>query len=150
MLVEDNIPFRERVRVELLSLFSSMKVIEASNGKEAFKGLASYPIDLIFMDISLTGQNGLVLTKKIKSRNPTVAVVMLTGYDLDAYRMAALKSGANGFIGKNSVNLSEQILIVVSCFWGAKGTGRLKPCCFLLQCKKKVHRVPCQGQVREF
>jgi DNA-binding NarL/FixJ family response regulator len=132
MLVEDYIPFRERVRGELLSLFPPMKVIEASNGKGAFKGLASYPIDLIFMDISLPGQNGLVLTKKIKSRNPTLAVVMLTEYDLDAYRMAALESGANGFIGKNSVNLWGQILRVVGCFGGAKEAVRLRPNCLLI------------------
>jgi DNA-binding NarL/FixJ family response regulator len=132
MLVEDFILFREVVRAELLSRFFSMKVIEASNGEEAFKGLASYPIDLIFMDISLPGQNGILLTKEIKSRNPNVAVVMLTGYDLDAYRMAALKSGANGFIGKNSMHLLEQILRVVGCFWGAKEAGRLKPNCLLI------------------
>ena len=51
MLVEDNASFRKMFRDELLlPHFSSMKVIEASNGEEAFQGLASYPIALILMD----------------------------------------------------------------------------------------------------
>ena len=83
MLVEDNASFREIVRDQLLSRFSSMNVIGASNGEEAFKGLASYPVDLTFMDIGLPGQNGLELTRKVKSNNQDNVVVMLSGYDSD-------------------------------------------------------------------
>jgi hypothetical protein len=49
MTVEDNIPFRETFKNNLLSEFPSMEVIQAANGEEAFKGLASYPIDLVFI-----------------------------------------------------------------------------------------------------
>ena len=132
MLVEDNGSFRKVIRDDLLSRFPSMKVIEASNGEEAFKGLASFPTDLIFMDISLPGQNGIELTKEIKTGNQTVAIVMLSGYDLDDYRNAALRSGANGFIGKYSADVEGQISRVVSCFLEAKEAGRLKPACLLI------------------
>ena len=132
MLVDDHAPFREMVRDNILSRFSLTNVIEASNGEEAFKGLASYPIDLTFMDIGLPGQNGLLLTQKIKSDNRDNVVVMLSGHDLDAYRKAALQSGANGFIGKDSVDLMAQISTVVSCFHGAKEAGRSKPGCLLV------------------
>jgi DNA-binding NarL/FixJ family response regulator len=132
MLVEDNAAFRSMVRDELLSRFPSMKVIEASDGEEAFNGLASNPTDLIFMDISLPGENGIMLTKEIKADNQNPAVVMLSGYDGDEYRRAALQSGANGFIGKDSVGLAEKISTVVSCFHVAKEAGRLKPGCLLV------------------
>jgi DNA-binding NarL/FixJ family response regulator len=132
MLVEDSVPFREIVRDQILSQFSSMKVIEASNGKEAFEGLASYPTDLIFMDISLPGQNGIELTKEIKTGNQNVAVVMLSGYDSDDYRKAALRSGANGFIGKYSADVEGQISRVVGCFLKAREAGRLTPACLLV------------------
>ena len=56
MIVEDYIPFREMFKGSLLSQFPSMEVIEAGNGEEAFKILASHPIDPIFMDIGLPGQ----------------------------------------------------------------------------------------------
>jgi DNA-binding NarL/FixJ family response regulator len=132
MLVEDNGSFRKVIRDDLLSRFPSMKVIEASNGEEAFKGLASYPTNLIFMDISLPGQNGIMLTKEIKTNNPNAVVVMLSGHDWDDYRKAALQSGANGFIGKDSIDVAGQISRVVSCLLEAKTTGRLKPACLLI------------------
>lgn len=132
MLVEDHVSFRQVLRDDLLSQFPSMKVIEASNGEEAFKWLASYPIDLIFMDISLPGQNGLKLTKKIKSDNQGPAVVILSSYDLDEYRKNLSQFGANGFIGKVSADAAAQISTVVSCFHGAKETGRSKPGCLLV------------------
>jgi DNA-binding NarL/FixJ family response regulator len=132
LLVEDNASFRKVVRDELLARFSSMKVIEASNREEAFKGLTSFPADLIFMDISLPGQNGIMLTKQIKTLDQDIVVVMLSGYDLDDYRKAAVQSGANGFLGKDSVGLAAQISTVVSCFHGAKEAGRSKPGCLLI------------------
>ncbi len=132
MLVEDSVPSREVVRDQILSQFSSVKVIEASDGKEAFKGRASYPTDLIFMDISLPGQNGIELTKEIKTGNQNVAVVMLSGHESDDYRKAAFQSGANGFIGKDSVDVEGQISRVVSCFLKTKEAGRLKPACLLI------------------
>ena len=82
MTVEDNIPFRETFKNNLLSEFPSMEVIEAANGEEAFKRLTSYPIDLVFMDIGLPGENGLDLTSKIKAKFKDVTITMLTSYDL--------------------------------------------------------------------
>jgi len=132
MLVEDNISYRRIVRDDLLSRFPSIKVIEASNGEEALKGLFFCPVDLIFMDISLPSQIGILLTKEIKLDNPNATVVMLSGYNFDDYRRAALQSGASGFICKDSMNVGEQVSTVVTCFRGAKKAGRLKPACFLL------------------
>jgi DNA-binding NarL/FixJ family response regulator len=132
MLVEDQVSFRQAVRNGLLSRFPSIKVIEASNGEEAFKALASNPTDLILMDLSLPGQSGVMLTKEIKTDNPNTAVVMLTGNDADIFRTAALESGAHGFISKGDGNLAAQISTVVGCFYGAKEGGRSKPGCLLI------------------
>ncbi len=138
MLVEDNIFYRKIVQDYLFSRFPSIKIIEASNGEEALKGLFLNPIDLIFMDISLPNQIGILLTKEIKVDNPNVTVVMLSGYDFDVYRRAAFQSGARGYICKDSSNVGEQISTVVKCFLGAKGAGRLKPACLLLSCSDSI------------
>ena len=98
MTIEDNLPFREMFKGYLLSEFPSMEVIEAANGEEAFQGLASYPIDLVFMDIRLPGESGLELTGKIKAKYQDVTSAMLTRYDLAEYREAAARCGADGFI----------------------------------------------------
>ena len=132
MLVDDNAFFRKVVRDDLWSRFPSMKITEASNAVEAFKELASNPTDLIFMDISLPGKDGITLTKEIKVDNRDIAVVMLSSYDMDEYRQAAFQSGANGFIGKGSVDLFGNISTVVNCFHEAKEMGRLMPGCLLI------------------
>jgi len=131
MTVEDNLPFREMFKGQLLSEFPSMEVIEAGNGEEAFKGLASYPIDLVFMDIRLPGQNGLKLTKKIKAKYKDVTIAILTSYDLAEYREAAARFGADGFIVKDLMKW-DQISAMVKCFQRAKDSLGLKPSCVRL------------------
>jgi DNA-binding NarL/FixJ family response regulator len=128
MTVEDNLPFREMFKINLLSEFPSIQVIEATNGEEAFKGLASYPIDLVFMDIRLPGESGLKLTRKIKAKYKDVTVAMLTSYDLPEYREAAARCGADGFIAKDSIKW-DQISAMVRCFQRAKDAFGLKPSC---------------------
>ena len=131
MTVEDNIPFREMFKNNLLSKFPSMEVIEAANGKEAFKGLASYPIDLAFMDIRLPGESGLDLTSKIKANYKNVTITMLTTYDIPEYREAAARCGADGFIAKDLMKW-DQISAMVKCFQRAKDSIGLKPSCVRL------------------
>jgi CheY-like chemotaxis protein len=86
MIVEDSIPFRTLFKGELLSQFPSTQVIEAGRGEEALKRFGSHPVDLVFMDIGLPGQNGLEVTKRIKADHPDTTIAILTGYDLPEYR----------------------------------------------------------------
>jgi DNA-binding NarL/FixJ family response regulator len=131
MIVEDNIPFREVFKGVLLSQFPSMQVIEAGNGEEAFKKLASYPIDLIFMNIGLPGQNGLELTRKIKDDRQDIPIIIVSGYDTPEYWKAAIQCGANCFISKDSLNM-DSISTIIKCYQKAKDDGRLRPTCFRL------------------
>lgn len=131
MLVEDNATFREAVWDDLLSRCPFMKVSEAKDGEEARVRFFSDFLNLVFMDISLPGQNGIALAKEIKALYRDLIVVMLTGYSLDVYRKAAFAAGANGFIDKGSADLAAQILAVVNCLHAAKEAGRSKPGCLL-------------------
>jgi len=131
MTVEDHLPFREMLKGHLLSEFPSMEVIEAANGEEAFKGLASYPIDLVFMDIGLPGENGLELTRKIKAKYKDVTIAMLTIYDSAEYREAATRCGADCFMTKGLIRW-DQISSMVKCFQRAKDSIGLKPSCVRL------------------
>jgi DNA-binding NarL/FixJ family response regulator len=131
MIVDDFIPFRETFKDRLQSQFPSMEVIEAGSGEEAFKKLASYPIDFIFMDIRLPGESGLELTREIKAKYKDVTIGILTNYDLAEYREAAARCGANCFIGKDSMEW-DQISTMVKCFQRARDTIGLKPSCVRL------------------
>jgi DNA-binding NarL/FixJ family response regulator len=127
LIVEDNIPFRKVFESELSSQFPSMQVIEAGSGEEALKILGSHPVDLVFMDFRLPGQNGLEVTKRIKADHPDTTITILTTYNLPEYREAAVRCGASCFIGKDSFKW-EEIFILIGCFQKAKLNGT-KPGC---------------------
>jgi len=131
MIVEDNISFREFFKGTLLSQFPSMEVIDAGNGEEAFKKLASYPIDLIFMNIGLPGQNGLEVTRKIKADRQDIPIIIVSGYDTPEYWEAAIQCGASCFISKYSLNM-DSISTIIKCYQKAKDDGRLRPTCLRL------------------
>jgi DNA-binding NarL/FixJ family response regulator len=131
MTVEDNLPFRETFKGNLLSEFPSMEMIEAANGEEAFKGLSSTAVDFVFMDIRLPGESGLELTRKIKAKYKDVTIAILTSYDLAEYREAAARCGADCFITKDSMKWNH-ISAMVNCFQRAKDSIGLKPSCVRL------------------
>ena len=89
MLVEDSPSFRQVVKDNLQDQFPSMDIIEAADGVEAFQKIDGHPPNLIFMDISLPGESGLELTRRIKADYPDVTIIILTSHDSPEYREAA-------------------------------------------------------------
>ncbi len=113
LIVEDSNFFRQLFRETLHSWFPSMDIFEASDGNEVMERMETVHPDLIFMDIKLPGENGLELTKRIKTKFPEVTVVILSGYDFPEYREAAHRNKADHFMSKGSTT-KESILNLVS------------------------------------
>lgn len=124
MIVDDAIEFRGIVRGALLSQFPSMEVFEAGSGEEAFRILAAHPIDLIFMDVRLPGENGLELTRKVKASHQDITVIVVTSFDLPEYREAAIQCGASAFIAKDSFDAGKASASI-RCHQEAKRDGRM-------------------------
>jgi DNA-binding NarL/FixJ family response regulator len=120
MLVEDGFTLREIMKYTLEHQFSSMEIMEASDGIEALQKIASQLPHLIFMDISLPGENGLKLTEKIKKDHPEILVIILTGYDLPEYREAATRSKADYFLSKSATTM-DQLSGLVKSILSRKG-----------------------------
>ena len=102
LIVEDNSPFRAMLKEILFSRFPMMSIEEEPDGSELLPRIDVFHPDIVFMDIRLPGENGLKLTKKIKTNYPDIIVVLLTNYDLPEYRQAAIQSKADYFIPKDS------------------------------------------------
>jgi DNA-binding NarL/FixJ family response regulator len=113
LLVEDNLIFRQTIKQILLSEFPTMRIREASNGTDAFQSMDSQASELILMDIQLPGDNGLLLTRKLKDAFPHV-VVILTEHDVPEYRDAAYRCGADHFLVKGSTRAIEILNLVRS------------------------------------
>jgi DNA-binding NarL/FixJ family response regulator len=107
LIVENSVTFRKTFSEALGKRFPNMVIEEAEDGAEAMRKIRSFQPQLVFMDIRLPGENGLRLTGKIKSRMPELVVIILTDYDLEEYRSAAFLKGADDFIAKGALNLSD-------------------------------------------
>ena len=120
ILVEDSSSFRLVVKENLLDQFPSMDIIEAADGVEAFQKIDAHPPNLIFMDISLPGENGLELTRRIKGHYPEVIIIILTSHDSPEYREAAIRYKADYFFSKEAIS-NNGILTLVKSILLAKG-----------------------------
>jgi len=102
LLVDDHPVVRKGTR-ELLEGESDMQVLgEAGSGEEALAQARALAPDVILMDVSMPGMNGIEATRAIKAEQPGVGVLVLTSYDDDAYVFALLEAGAAGYLLKNA------------------------------------------------
>lgn len=101
LLAEDHAVVRESIR-ESLSREPQFKVVgEASDGQEAVDLASKLQPDVILMDISMPGLNGIEATRQIKAVHPSVAVLILTAYDDEQYVFSVLSAGAAGYLLKD-------------------------------------------------
>ncbi|MCZ7574539.1 MAG: response regulator transcription factor [Ardenticatenaceae bacterium] len=101
LVVDDHTLFREGL-VGILNGQPDFEVVgEASDGLEALVKARELVPDLILMDITMPGCDGLEATRRIKQELPEVAVVVLTVRDEEEKLFEAIKSGAQGYLLKN-------------------------------------------------
>ena len=87
----------------LVDAQADMTVIgEAHNGEVAIRKAAELVPDVIVMDISMPGLNGLKAAKKIKQISPKIKILTLTRHADDGYLQQLLKAGVNGYVLKQS------------------------------------------------
>ncbi len=117
LLVDDHPIVRKGTR-EMLEPYTDLKIIgEANDGREALAFVQATRPDVILMDVSMPGMNGIEATQAIKKLTPSVAILVLTSYDDDAYVFALLEAGAAGYILKNARE-EELVGAVRSVFQG--------------------------------
>jgi CheY-like chemotaxis protein len=107
ILVVDDNPFLLEAVESLLATSDGIEVVATvSSGHEA---LARTPIlepDLVLMDLSMPGMDGTEATRLLASMPRPPRVVIMTAHDDDAYRAAAEKAGADGFLYKSDLATS--------------------------------------------
>ena len=102
LLADDHVTVRHGLRL-LIDGEPDMRVIaEASDGDAAVRQTIELKPDVVVMDISMPGMNGLAATRAIKARWPDSIIVTLTRHADDAYLQELLRAGANGYVLKRS------------------------------------------------
>ena len=98
LLVDDNVDI-----INALSDFLALNgcnVHVAPTGKKALELLNKNDIEVVILDVRLPDANGIALLDTIKVENPTVAVIIVTGYYNPNYVVEAMKKGASDFLTK--------------------------------------------------
>lgn len=80
-------------------------VCTASNGKEALELLGSESVSLVISDILMPEMDGMELLEAIKTSDPHMPVLMITGRNSQQVRQKAIESGADGYITKPFKNI---------------------------------------------
>jgi DNA-binding NarL/FixJ family response regulator len=102
LLADDHVTVRHGLKL-LIEAQPDMKVIsEASDGKTAMQDTVALKPDVVVMDISMPGMNGLAATRALKQKQPNVIIVTLTRHGDDAYVQELLRAGVAGYVLKQS------------------------------------------------
>ena len=103
ILLADNHPIvRAGIRAELEKIAEVQVVAEANDGREAIDLTSSQQPDLVFMDITMPGLNGLEATERITKQFPSVKVIILSRHEDEEYYWGALRAGAAGYLLKKA------------------------------------------------
>ncbi len=100
LIADDHIIVREGLRALLQSQPDIEVVGEATNGEDTVAKTAELNPDIILMDITMPGMNGLEATRQIKQDNPKVKILILTMHEGDEYFFKILEAGASGYFVK--------------------------------------------------
>jgi DNA-binding NarL/FixJ family response regulator len=112
ILVVDDHPIVRQGLALMINRESDLVVCgEAEEATGAMHVLASSRPDVLIVDISLNGPDGLDLLKNIRLTHPTLPVLILSMHDESIYAERALRAGANGYIMKQEA--TEKVLIAV-------------------------------------
>lgn len=101
LLVDDHALFRDGI-ASLLRAGGIQVVGQAADGAEAIEKARDLHPDLVLMDVRMPGVSGLDATQAIVTEMPDVKVVLLTVSDDDQDLFQAIKSGAAGYILKDT------------------------------------------------
>ncbi|MDT0460197.1 response regulator transcription factor [Streptomyces sp. DSM 41527] len=104
LLADDQLLVRAGFKVLLDAQPGIEVVAEAADGQQALAAVREHRPDIVLMDIRMPVVDGLVATRRITEdpRLPEVKVVMLTTFELDEYVFEAIRSGASGFLVKDT------------------------------------------------
>ncbi|NUM48632.1 MAG: response regulator transcription factor [Anaerolineales bacterium] len=102
LLVDD----QELVCYGLQTILKTARDLEvvgmAHNGAQALEKIPATHPDVVLMDLNMPVMNGIQATREIRARHPHIQVLVLTTYDADEWVFDAIRSGAAGYLLKDT------------------------------------------------
>ncbi|HTD85196.1 MAG TPA: response regulator transcription factor [Candidatus Binatia bacterium] len=102
LIADDHAIVRHGLKQILADEFKRASFNEARNGQEVLDSVWKQNYDVVVLDITMPGRSGLEVLKEIKKAKPKLPVLVLSMHPEDQFAMRVLKSGASGYMTKES------------------------------------------------
>jgi DNA-binding NarL/FixJ family response regulator len=102
VMADDHAIVREGLKRIVASAPDFEVVGEAGDGNEVLRLVRELEFDLLVLDLSMPGRSGMELIKLVKALKPRLRVLVLSMHQESQYAMRAIKSGASGYLTKES------------------------------------------------
>jgi DNA-binding NarL/FixJ family response regulator len=102
LIADDHAIVRQGIRQVLDGTEGIQVVGEAGDGIEAFTRAQELVPDVVVLDVSMPGESGLDVAKRLKRALPATRVLMLSVYDNTEFVLEAVRAGADGYLLKDS------------------------------------------------
>ncbi len=111
VIADDHAIVREGLK-RIVSSVNDMEVTgEAANGTEVMQRVRELTFDLLMLDLSMPGRSGMELIKLARAEKPKLRILVLSMHQELQYAVRAIKSGASGYLTKESApNQLEQAI----------------------------------------
>ena len=108
MVADDHAIIRDGLK-QIIGFNTDMEVVaEAGSGDEVLQQLRKTPCDMLLMDLSMPGKNGIALIQQVKASHPKLGVLVLSMHQESQYAVQAIRAGASGYITKSMA--SQQLI----------------------------------------
>ena len=116
LLADDHCVMREGIINSLASNFPDAEYSQASNAAEVLHFIHQNKYDLLILDISLPGRNGLDVLKEVKQRYPETPVIIFSMYPEDQFAVRSIRDGASAYLTKDisSRELANAIMRILN------------------------------------
>lgn len=102
LLVDDHAVVRQGLKLILADHFKNATFGEAQNAQEAISRVTSQKWDVVVLDITMPGRSGWEVLRDVKKLRPKLPVLVLSMHPEDQFAVRMLKSGAAGYLTKES------------------------------------------------
>ena len=101
-IADDHAIMRAGLR-EILESVSDIKVVaEAEDGQQVLTQLDDFNWDILLLDLTMPGVNGIDLIKRVKVKRPNARILVLSMHNEDQFAVRSLRAGASGYLTKDS------------------------------------------------
>ena len=142
LLVDDHTVVRQGLKALLASEPDIEVIGEADNGRDALSRVDELQPNLVLIDISMPGLNGIEATRQIRHNYPEVKVVVLSMHANEEYVFQVLRAGASGYVLKQS----DSMEVVTAIRAAMSGGSFLSPPISRAVIDSYVSRAEARGQ----